>query len=302
MNYQHQFHAGNHADVLKHLSLLQLIALLQHKPTGFLVLETHAGAGLYDLQSPEARRSNEAAGGIERLIQAVQTASDVPTSEVPKLIHTYLKLIEQFSDIHYLNQYPGSPLLAASTLREQDRYLGIEWVPRIARELTRHLAQRPNRSQVRSQGIPDRRIVIRDGNGLTELKAALPPLERRGLILIDPPYEQPSERDDIIAALQEGLRRFETGVYTVWYPIKQRPYLDRWLNRMARLTERPVLTIENSILPDEPGNRLTGSGLLIINPPWQFDTLMQPVLDFINTALKQDATAPSAIRWLNPAK
>jgi 23S rRNA (adenine2030-N6)-methyltransferase len=150
--------------------------------------------------------------------------------------------------------------------------------------------------------IPDRRVIARDGEGLAALKADLPPPERRGLILIDPPYEQPQERDDIVTALQEGLRRFETGVYAVWYPIKQRPYLDRWLNRMAKLTERPVLTIENSILPEEPGNRLTGSGLLIINPPWQFDTLMQPVLDFVNDALKQDASAPSRIRWLNPPK
>lgn len=289
MNYQHHFHAGNHADVLKHLVLLQLIALMQQKPAGFLMLETHAGAGLYDLQASEARRSNEASGGIERLVQATQTANTVPA-----LVKTYLKQIEQFGQ----NQYPGSPLLAVSALRPQDRYLGVELVPKVARELGRHLAQRPEQEPP----IPDRRVTARDGEGLAALKADLPPLERRGLILIDPPYEQTRERDDIITALQDGLRRFETGVYAVWYPIKQRPYLDRWLSRIAKLTERPVLIIENSILPEEPGNRLTGSGLLIINPPWQFDTLMQPVLDFVNDALKLDAAAPGTIHWLNPPK
>ena len=289
MNYQHHFHAGNHADVLKHLVLLQLIDLMQQKPAGFLMLETHAGAGLYDLQASEARRSNEASGGIERLVQATQTAN-----AVPELIKTYLKQIELFGQ----NQYPGSPLLAVSALRPQDRYLGVELVPKVARELSRHLAQRP----VQEPPIPDRRVTARDGEGLAALKADLPPLERRGLVLIDPPYEQTRERDDIITALQDGLRRFETGVYAVWYPIKQRPYLDRWLSRIAKLTERPVLIVENSILPEEPGNRLTGSGLLIINPPWQFDTLMRPVLDFVNDALKLDAAAPSTIRWLNPPK
>lgn len=292
MNYQHHFHAGNHADVLKHLVLLQLIEQMQQKPAGFLLLETHAGAGLYDLQAAEARRSDEASGGIGRLVQATQA-----TDTVPHLIASYLKQVEQFSPIRHLGHYPGSPLLAASVLRPQDRYIGVELVPKVARELSRHLAQRP----MQAPCIPARRVIARDGEGLAALKADLPPPERRGLILIDPPYEQTSERDDILAALQEGLKRFETGVYALWYPIKQRPYLDRWLKRIAKSAPRPVLTIENSIFPDESGNRLTGSGLLIINPPWQFDTLMRPVLDFVNDALKQDTAAPSAIRWLNPA-
>lgn len=293
MNYQHHFHAGNHADVLKHLVLLQLIELMQQKTTGFLLLETHAGAGLYDLQATEARRSDEASGGIGQLLKATQAADTLPV-----LIQTYLKQIELFGPVPHLSHYPGSPLLAATALRAQDRYIGVELVPKVARELGRNLAQRP----IQDPPIPDRRVIARDGEGLAALKADLPPPERRGLILIDPPYEQTSERDDIVIALQEGLRRFETGIYAVWYPIKQRPYLDRWLNRIAKLTERPVLTIENSIFPDELGNRLTGSGLLVINPPWQFDTQMQPVLDFLNDALKQDAAAPSRTRWLNPPK
>lgn len=293
MNYQHIYHAGNHADVLKHLVLLQLIELMQQKPTGFLLLETHAGAGLYDMQSAEARRSDEASGGIGRLLQSARG-----NPHTPDLIQTYLKHLAQFGALDSLRHYPGSPLLSICALRLKDRYLGIERVPKVARELGRHLAERP----MQTRSLPDSRVIARGGEGLAALKSDLPPLERRGLILIDPPYEQYQERDDIVAALQDGLKRFETGVYALWYPIKQRPYLDRWLNRIAKLTERPVLTIENSIFPDEPGNRLTGSGLLIINPPWRFDTLMRPVLDFLNVSLKLDAAAPSRIHWLNPPK
>ena len=193
MNYQHHFHAGNHADVLKHLVLLQLIDLMQHKPAGLLLLETHAGAGLYDLQASEARRSDEASGGIGRLLQATQAANNVPD-----LIQTYLKQIAQFG--HPIKPLPRFSSAGGSALRAQDRYLGVELVPKVARELSRNLAQRP----MQEQHIPDRRVVARDGEGLAALKADLPPLERRGLILIDPPYEQTRERDDIVLPFRKG--------------------------------------------------------------------------------------------------
>lgn len=293
MNYQHHFHAGNHADVLKHLALLQLIELMQQKPGGFLLLDTHAGAGLYDLNADEARRGDEARGGIERLRAAVHS-SPQSAPGVPNVILDYLKRVDTFGR----NHYPGSPLLAVGALRSQDRFLGVELVPKVARELGRNLDLCPRGED----GVSDRRAVARSGDGLGALKADLPPLERRGLILIDPPYEQTRERDEIVAALEAGLMRFETGVFVLWYPIKQRPYLSRWLNRIARLTDRPVLTLENSIVPDESGNRLTGSGLLVINPPWQFDTLMRPVLASLNSALREDTAAPCTLRWLNPPK
>ncbi|OYY38894.1 MAG: hypothetical protein B7Y07_07120 [Halothiobacillus sp. 24-54-40] len=293
MNYQHHFHAGNHADVLKHLVLLQLIELMQQKPGGFLMLDTHAGAGLYDLTADEARRGDEARGGIERLRAAM---SQTPPSEAPamRLISDYLARVQRFGR----TQYPGSPLLAVTQLRTQDRFVGVELVSKVARELSRHLDLCPRREA----GVALRRTVARCGEGLAALKSDLPPIERRGLILIDPPYEQPHERDDIVAALEVGLQRFEMGVFALWYPIKQRPYLNRWLNRMARLTDRPVLTIENSLVPDELGNRLTGSGVLIINPPWQFDTLIRPALTYLNAALREDTAAPCAMTWLNPQK
>jgi 23S rRNA (adenine2030-N6)-methyltransferase len=293
MNYQHLFHAGNHADVLKHLVLLQLIELMQQKPGGFLMLDTHAGAGLYDLTADESRRGDEARGGIERLRAAMMQAPpcDAPATH---LISDYLTRVQGFGRA----QYPGSPLLAVGHLRTQDRFVGVELVSKVARELGRNLDLCPRREA----GVSSRRTVARCGEGLAALKSDLPPLERRGLILIDPPYEQPSERDEIIAALEAGLQRFENGVFALWYPIKQRPFLSRWLNRIARLTERPVLTIENSLVPDELGNRLTGSGLLIINPPWQFEPLIRPTLTYVNAALREDTAAPCAITWLNPQK
>jgi 23S rRNA (adenine2030-N6)-methyltransferase len=294
MNYQHHFHAGNHADVLKHLVLCQLIELMQQKPGGFLMLDTHAGAGLYDLTADEARRGDEARGGIERLRAAVAVDRGAKAAAVPALITDYLTRLEAAGRANY----PGSPVLAVGQLRAQDRFIGVELVAKVARELDRHLAACPRRAD----GVLARRVVARCGEGLAALKSDLPPIERRGLILIDPPYEQGSERDEIIAALTAGLQRFEHGVFALWYPIKQRPFLRRWLNRIARLTDRPVLTIENSLVPDELGNRLTGSGLLIINPPWPLDVVIRPALTYINVALREDTAAPCAITWLNPPK
>lgn len=289
MNYQHHFHAGNHADVLKHLALMQLITLMRQKPAGFLTLDTHAGAGIYDLDASEARRGGEASGGIDRL----RAASEAPGADTPALVDRYLRLVAGFGR----RIYPGSPALAALCLRTQDRFVGVEMVPKVARELARNLSDLPSGDE----GLTVRRRMTRCDDGLHALKAEVPPVERRAIILIDPPYELASEREDIAQAIEAGLQRFATGVYVLWYPIKQRAFLDRWLRRIARLTDRPVLTIENSIYRDEPGNRLTGSGLLVINPPWQFDTDMTPVLAFLNAALRDDDAAPASLRWLNPA-
>lgn len=281
MNYLHHFHAGNHADVLKHIVLLQLMARLQQKPGGFLVLDTHAGAGLYDLNAVEAKRTAEAEGGIRRL-------SEVSAGVAPPLVMEYRRLVESFGS----GQYPGSPAISVARLRPQDRYLGCEAVPAVQRELSRHLNNMGVAGKVRTQL----------GDGLAALKANLPPPERRGLILIDPPYEQQGEREAIVAAMEAGLRRFETGIYALWYPLKQRERLDRWLRRIARLTDRPVLTLSLSVLPDQPGNALTGSGMLVINPPWGLDAELEPVLEFLNRLLREDPTAGYELAWLNPPR
>lgn len=285
MNYDHAFHAGNHADVLKHVALLALIHALARKPPGFLLLDTHAGSGLYDLGAESAQRSDEATTGITALRRHAQTAPPPPA------VATYLAALTTAG----AGQYPGSPRLAAEALRPQDRLLAVESVPKVARALSRAL-------ETCTSALPARRCQTRISDGLAALKSDLPPPERRGLIHIDPPYEGSQEREAILAALSEGLKRFTTGVFALWYPIKQRQPLERWLKRLAKLTDRPVLLIENNILPDELGNRLTGSGLMIINPPWQFDQEMAQALPYLNQALRLDAAAPWRMHWLNPTQ
>ncbi|WP_407275962.1 23S rRNA (adenine(2030)-N(6))-methyltransferase RlmJ [Halothiobacillus sp. DCM-1] len=281
MNYDHAFHAGNHADVLKHVALLALIQAMSRKPQGFFLLDTHAGSGLYDLSADTAQRSGEAAAGISRLRAAHQPP--------PAAVAEYLVALAR----HPAGHYPGSPLLAAQGLRPIDRLLAVERVPKVGRALARALTQT-------ATALPPRRCQTRIGDGLAALKSDLPPFERRGLILIDPPYEAADEREAIATAIGEGLKRFATGVFALWYPIKQRPVLNRWLNRIAKSTDRPVLLVENSVLPDEPGNRLTGSGLLVINPPWQFDSVMKDTLPYLNHNLRLDDQAPWRLDWLNP--
>ena len=283
MNYDHAYHAGNHADVLKHVALLALIRALARKPQGFFLLDTHAGGGLYDLSAEAAQRSGEASAGITALRRHAETAAPPPA------VATYLAALTTAG----AGQYPGSPRLAAEALRPEDRLLAVESVPKVARALSRAL-------DTCASALPTRRCQTRSGDGLAALKSDLPPPERRGLIHIDPPYEGAHEREAILTALSEGLQRFATGVFALWYPIKQRQPLDRWLKRLAKLTDRPVLVLENSILPDELGNQLTGSGLLIINPPWQFDTEMAAALPYLNHALRLDAAAPWRMSWLNP--
>lgn len=281
MNYDHAFHAGNHADILKHVALLALIRAMSRKPQGFFLLDTHAGSGLYDLSADAAKRSGEAQAGITRF-KSQQGAQQPPA------IAAYLAAITQFPS----GQYPGSPLLAARALRAVDRLLAIDAVPKVGRALSRALEECATE-------LPSRRCQTRIGDGLAALKADLPPPERRGLIHIDPPYEGAQEREAIEAALSEGLKRFATGVFALWYPIKQRQPLNRWLKRLVKTTDRPALLIENSILPDELGNQLTGSGMLVINPPWQFDIEMAQALPYLNHALRVDSSAPWRLDWLN---
>ncbi len=283
MNYDHAFHAGNHADVLKHVALLALIRAMSRKPPGFFLLDTHAGSGLYDLSADAAQRSGEAEAGIERLLWTTKTT--VP----PPAVADYLTALTRFP----AGQYPGSPLLAANALRSVDRLLAVEAVAKVGRALMRAL-------DATATELPPRRCQTRISDGLAALKSDLPPPERRGIIHIDPPYEGTHERGAIATALTEGIKRFATGVFVLWYPIKQRPALNRWLNRLAKDSALPALLVENSILPDEPGNRLTGSGLLILNPPWQFDTTMAEALPYLNQALRLDAAAPWRLHWLNP--
>jgi 23S rRNA (adenine2030-N6)-methyltransferase len=255
MKYRHLYHAGNFADVHKHVTLLTVLAALKRKEKGFLYFETHAGRGAYDLADSAA----ESRHGIERL---------VGTACVAAPLRRYLALLEQLRAARGARLYPGSPWLAASELRAQDRAVFIESVPEEARALER---------TVSAVGTARRRAEV--GDGFEKLRSALPPSQGRALTLIDPPYEDTRrdlERTSV--AVAEAIKRFPTGVVAVWYPVKIARDTERWLEGVAQRITRAMLTTELRLYPADSRVALNGSGMLIINPPYQLDTELSEVL------------------------
>jgi 23S rRNA (adenine2030-N6)-methyltransferase len=256
MKYRHLYHAGNFADVHKHVTLLTVLAALKRKEKGFLYFETHAGRGVYDLADSAA----ESRHGIGRLVGAECVAAP---------LRRYLVLLEQLRAARGgARLYPGSPWLAASELRAQDRAVFIESVPEEARALERALS-----------AVGTARIRAEVGDGFEKLRSALPPSQGRALTLIDPPYED-TRRDfeRTSAAVADAIKRFPTGVVAVWYPVKMARDTERWLDGMARRITRAVLTAELRLYPADSRVALNGSGMLIINPPYQLDAQLSELL------------------------
>ena len=248
VKYRHAHHAGNFADVHKHVTLLALLAALERKEKGFQYLETHAGRGIYDL----AESASESQSGFERLAGADCAAPE---------LREYLACVAQLRrERRALRLYPGSPWLAASRMRPQDRAVFIEWRPEEARALERTLAQTAAGPGIR----------VESGDGFERLRAVLPPPERRGLTLIDPPYERPRhDFERVRAAAAEALRRFATGVLAVWYPIKDERDTAAWHAALARDIAQEMLVAELWLFPRDSRVALNGSGMLIVNPPYQ---------------------------------
>ena len=269
MKYRHGCHAGNFADVHKHVALLALLRALQGKDKGFLYLDTHAGRGSYDLSSPTA----EAAAGIERFLAS--------SCEAPEL-REYAALLGGFrSRAAHRHRYPGSPLIAALELRSQDRAVFIELQGAEAHALEESLA---------AFGAASAQLRIERGDGFERLKAFLPPAERRGLTLLDPPYEETrADFARLAAALAEALRRFPTGVVVAWYPIKDQRTTNAWLSGSLPPLAAPLLQSELWLYPRDARVGLNGSGLLIANPPWRFLERMQVWLPQLQSCL---AAAP----------
>lgn len=283
MQYRHAFHAGNFADVHKHVGLLALLAALSRKDKPFLYLDTHAGSGLYDLHGEEARRGNEAALGVERLLQSQGDASH------PALV-AYLDSLRRLRSVLGNHQYPGSPLLAAAALRPVDRGLCIEAQPQEARRLQRaidslgELCPAPVRAQA--------------GDGYERLVALLPPPERRALVLIDPPYEAADEFMRLATVLPEALRRFATGVYCVWFPVKRERDTALWLARLGRAIEQPTLALQLWLKPRDQAAGLNGSGLVIVNPPFQFAEQAAQWQEQLRQALGAPTGSGSDVQWI----
>lgn len=276
MNYRHAFHAGNHADVLKHVVLLALIDALKRKDTPFSVLDTHAGRGRYSLHDDAPQRTGEAEGGVGRVLGIPAKAA---------AITRYQQVIGACNSDGHLRIYPGSPLLAAMAMRESDRLSCREAQPDEARALASLFAH-------------DRRVHVQHGDGWAAIKALLPPTPRRGLVLIDPPYEaQLAEFDTAVAALTEGLRRWPQGIYALWYPIKRRRDLQPFLRAAAKLSAKNILLAELLVRPDDSPLRLNGSGMLLLNPPWQVDAELAAALPELAHVLGE-AGASQRLEWL----
>jgi len=281
MKYRHSFHAGNFADVHKHVTLLALLGALRKKDKGFLYLETHAGRGSYDLSSPSA----EASAGIGRLKLAPAAAPE---------LHDYAALLAHYRGrLGRPHFYPGSPLLAVSTLRPQDRAVLIELLAAETRALEEALTAAAPKAREAA------RVHVERGDGFERLRAWLPPPERRGLTFLDPPYEE-TQQDflQLTAALTEGLRRFPTGVFAAWYPIKDERSTRAWQACCAQALHASVLLSELWLYPRDTRVALNGSGLLIVNPPWQILERMRVWLPQLQACLAVGAAGGSDARML----
>ncbi len=267
MNYRHGYHAGNFADVLKHLALCELLRLLTAKDKKLFVLDTHAGAGGYDLAGELAGRTGEAMAGIARLIAT-------PPAGRPAAVARYLAAVAAY-DRKFgpsgggLRRYPGSPRLIRAALRPGDRFVACELHAEDALALRREFAG-------------DRAIEVRQEDGYKVLKAMLPPVERRGFVLIDPPFEATDEFERLARAVRQGLRRFATGCYAVWYPIKDEVAAAAFIATLGA-PRRLVMELR---IPGEAGTtKLTACGLAVINPPWRFEEAMAEALPWIASVL-----------------
>ena len=249
MNYRHRFHAGNVADVFKHLVLLELLERLREKDSPFCVIDSHAGSGLYRLDRP-----GEFEHGIGRLW---------PVRDKWPQLAGYFAVLAPFNR-QRLHVYPGSPLLIAARLRSQDRALFLEHQPQEAALLRDNLHGKP-------------RVTVQQADAWVALKGLLPPRENRGLVLIDPPYEQHQEFAQVATALQDATRRWRNGIYAVWYPIKTRRPVDA-LHAQIGALGMEAWAVELLTLPEDVPHRLNGSGMLIVNPPWKLRETLEPIL------------------------
>jgi 23S rRNA (adenine2030-N6)-methyltransferase len=280
MNYRHAFHAGNFADVIKHIVLTRILLYLQEKPAAFRVLDTHAGAGIYDLTGDEAQRSGEALTGIARIMQARFSADALP------LLKPYLDVVRAFNPANELKAYPGSPLIARALLRPQDRMTACELEPATRKALIDALRR-------------DEQARVVDLDGWVALPAFVPPNERRGLVLIDPPFEAADEFERLADRFTAAFRKWPTGIYMLWYPAKSRRATDDLAQHVAQVAAsvKPAgncLRLEFSVAP-QATDALVSTGLLIVNPPFTLQGELKIILPELEKPLGQGGAGRSRL-------
>jgi 23S rRNA (adenine2030-N6)-methyltransferase len=286
MNYRHAFHAGGFADVIKHIVLVRILSYLQDKPAAFRVIDSHAGAGLYDLASEEARRGGEWLTGIARVMQARFSETTLP------LIKPYLDIVRAFNPERGLKTYPGSPLIARALLRPQDRLTACEVEPQARKRLIEALRR-------------DTQARVVDLDGWLALPAFVPPKERRGLVLIDPPYEQKDEFERLAEGFGAAFAKWPTGSYVLWYPVKSRRATDNLARYVADAvgagpSPGKCLRLEFSVAPQTAGAPLASAGLLIVNPPWTLMGELKAILPELEKPLGQGGAGRFRLETARP--
>lgn len=282
MNYRHSYHAGNFADVLKHV--LQCVALeyLQQKDKPFWLLDTHAGIGMYDLTGEQAQKTGEAVEGIGRLLAR---------TDLPVAVQRYVDLVKEVNLPEELRWYPGSPWFSAQHLREHDQLTLCEMHPVDSSALS---------DNVRSEFPAAKQIkVLEQTNGYGALKALLPPPQRRGMVLIDPPFEQRDEFEQVVRALTEGVKRWANGIYAVWYPIKDPLAIGSFHQNVKSISGvDKVFVVDLLIRHATDSTKLNGCGMLFVNPPYGLTQQVDEIMAYLTPILAQDSGAEYQSMWL----
>jgi 23S rRNA (adenine2030-N6)-methyltransferase len=278
MNYRHHYHAGNFADVMKHILEIGLLQALQKKDNAFCYIDTHAGRGWHDLAAAPAQKTGEYLDGIRKL----NTRQTFPNAWVEGYFAALDKLKEQFGKAYY----GGSPWFAAQNLRPQDRMVLMEWHPVDVEKLKYNFYKNPQ-------------ATVHHRDAYEGLTALIPPKEKRGLVLIDPPYEE--ERHDypeVVELLAKAYDKWPTGTYAIWYPIKDRAPIERFERKLVKTGIRKQLICELCVMPDDNALGLNGCGLLIVNPPYLFAEEADKILQWLLPQLSQHVLAKASVKWL----
>lgn len=264
LSYRHSFHAGNFADVLKHIVLIEILESLIKKDKPFEYIDTHSGAGIFNLKSGDALKLQEHNTGIGKLNE----------QQFPEL-GTYFDVIRAYNRSPKASVYPGSPAIAQHYLRKQDRGWMFELHPKDYQSLTNNMKN-------------SRKIRVMCEDGLKHLNSLLPPTSRRGLVLIDPSYEVKPEYDQVIKTLESGYKRFSTGIYAIWYPVVDRKAIERMEGKLIRSGIKNIQRFELGISPDSVERGMTSSGMFVINPPWQLKQTLSSLLPKLANTLGED--------------
>ncbi|MCO4319725.1 23S rRNA (adenine(2030)-N(6))-methyltransferase RlmJ [Phyllobacterium sp. 21LDTY02-6] len=279
MNYRHAYHAGNFADVMKHVILTRILLYLQRKEQAFRVIDTHAGIGRYDLAGTEAAKTGEWQAGIARLL-------DAPLEpEAEALLAPYLDIVRAENTDGGLRHYPGSPLITRHLLRRQDRLSALELHPADAARLAR-----------RFEG--DFQVRVTRLDGWLALGAHLPPKEKRGLVLVDPPFEEEGEFERLVDGLWRGHRRFPGGIFALWYPVKDRPQIASFIAALRQTGIRKIMRAELMIRPFSAQPRLDGSGMIVVNPPYTLEQELRTLLPVLARVCGEAQNGHFVLDWI----